>query len=77
MQVHSTKSKRESLKSYSQNIVYEAREILLAIIDRYILNIGNYEEGRNYCNRLKRTYETFHPTLKEFDFNEMIQSQNE
>lgn len=76
-QVHSTKSKRESLKSYSQNIVDEAREILLAIIDRYILNIGNYEEGRNYWNRLKRTYEPFHPTLKEFDFNEMIQSQNE
>ncbi len=65
MQVHSTKSKRESLKLYSQDIVYEASEILLAIIDRYILNIGGYyEKGRNYSNRLKRKYEPFHPHLK-------------
>lgn len=48
--VHSSEDKRSRLLGYNPIIFYEARNILLYIIERYLLAIGGYD--RKYFNRL-------------------------
>ena len=48
--VHSNEKKRSSLADYDPIIFYQARNILLALIERYVLAIGQYES--TFYNRL-------------------------
>lgn len=48
--VHSNEKKRSSLADYDPIIFYQARNILLSLIERYVLAIGQYES--TFFNRL-------------------------
>lgn len=53
--VHSSEDKRSRLLGYNPIIFYEARNILLYIIERYLLAIGGYD--KKYFNRLTNNLE--------------------